>query len=333
MKNKKLLLILTFPFFLIVLIISFNVFINIKYDKSLIENRIIKIASEKLDREIYFDNIDVDFFGNVVLKNFKMSFDKDFNNNDSVLLCEDVTLYFGFYPMLKGAMQLSEIKFANGNIKIVKQFGKSHNNILDNLNFLKDKITSFDVYNEANDNFIISFDNLDLIYVETFKNGEKILSLTDCDSKVAISKDKIVYKFESRVPHVFGKKKDGFFNIKGQYQKNNKKWQFKSVGSDLDSVYIGFFLQGYKLANLNPQGDFSFNFDVLNSDKDAVKLNGFLQTSNFYLRTVEKKPHIIVYNGNLTLDVSAKIERQKNIVFIDELSIFNDSFKLKLNGL
>jgi len=331
MKNKKkYLILLAIIVSIIVLFLSVEIFINLKFDKDKLKKYFTEITFKELNKEIFFDDLEFENFGHFKLKNFKMSFSNDFNNNDSLISCEDVLLKFDLFKIFSGELSLKSILFSNGEIKVLKQYGKNHKEIIDNILLFKDKIISLENVNKKN--FLIKLNNIDIKYSETFKNSKKSIQFTKLKSNILFSEKKIKYKVFSKIGNSHFEKEKSYVNLNGVFNTLTSKWDLQGNVKNLDLTIMRYFLKGYNISNFNPVGNLSLKIKVFGKSTDFIQMNSSIESLNFSLQTLDKESHMLIYNSSLNLDTKVNLDLKNRVIEFEKLNLKNDSLSFNSNG-
>ena len=145
--------------------------INVTKIKKLIE----ETASKKLNRTVSMERLSITLFGNIDIENISVSFGNDFNSNVRLLKCKDMTIDLSFTELLSGNIVVTGAILSHGTIHIIKEPGTNYESLERNILAIKSNLLK--VYNLANNDLIIKFDDFDIRYDDSIQNkSHKVIS-------------------------------------------------------------------------------------------------------------------------------------------------------------
>lgn len=245
MKTKKikiyLISIIIVSIFVIATIFSFNIYINKYFSEMTLKNTVNSYIKGNYNKAVIFDKIYINYSGNIVLRNLKISNTDDFNDESIFIESDNMIILLNFKDLLKKRISIERITFEDVNVNLLKHYDLAYNDSFKYITSLVSKYNSIHDIVKTN----VSFKNLNIKYEEYTENGkisflvkESVLNIEKMDSELLFNLSGILPA--NKTP----KLKNGQISINGGSIRDSSffgKVNFEFNCSSVDLSYINYF--------------------------------------------------------------------------------------------
>ena len=304
--------------FLLIQQMLFALLFNEKEMHLIIQN----IFEKNFNKAIQFDDITVTMGGNLKLKNIKIAPTTDFNDNYNLISSKKTIIDLSYFRAMTGSINIKGIKFYDSSITIVKNYGKSYQEIFDHI--FTNVVTNAK-YISYNDFYIKAMGNC--IYNENFSNNKLKIHVDDVLISLRMDGTTFRYRINGKIKPLDDSFDEGkiklsgyvYFSDKINYQSSSHEIYIKK----LDMSIANYFIKDNSDLSLSIKGYFYTDLMIKHDNKYSIK--GSVDFDNVTIENNGVLPHyMIVSNDNVSIKSSMKINNDLSDVTIDYLS-FNDN--------
>ena len=304
--------------FLLIQQMLFALLFNEKEMHLIIQN----IFEKNFNKAIQFDDITVTMGGNLKLKNIKIAPTTDFNDNYNLISSKKTIIDLSYFRAITGSINIKGIKFYDSSITIVKNYGKSYQEIFDHI--FTNVVTNAK-YISYNDFYIKAMGNC--IYNENFSNDKLKIHVDDVLISLRMDDTTFRYRIKGKVKPLDGSLDEGKIKLSGyvyfsdtvNYQSSSHEIYIKK----LDMSIANYFIKDNSDLSLSIKGYFYTDVMIKHDNKYSIK--GSVDFDNVTIENNGVLPHyMIVSNDNVSIKSSMKINNDLSDVTVDYLS-FNDN--------
>jgi hypothetical protein len=321
---------------LIVAVVIINILATIRllfavaYPERVLREVITEYFKTNLNKAVKFEDLYIDYSGNVIIYDFNISISSDFNDNVSLVKSKKAVANLGFFKLFAGDIDLKGIDFYNSEITFIKKYGRSHIDclyqILDPDKFIN-KIRN--VYGE----FYFGFHDATMYYRESLRDKQVTVELDKIDSDLKIEKDIFSYSvsgyakpYKTKFLRKGGFSCDGFLDIKGY-----RSYKHRIKIDNVDLSYFNEYILEYKAADVAISGGGSVEL-TLGKNKDAITATGRAETNSLTVASTINKYNILS-NENLNLDLDLVVNTASNGYTLRKLAVNDDVCTIEASGM
>ena len=331
--NKKILFLTPITLTAIIFLSMFflKIYFSFSFDEKELKQTINHICREKLDKAVKFDDIYIDFKGDIILNNFNISMTNDFNDNISLLQARKAVFRIRFADLFKEKIIIKGIEFIDPAVNLHKKYGKSYCENFQKLKGLIHKLREIDSIDS--DNFIIYFNNSILTYHEVFKNSDLIFQANKISCTIELKQEKISYSLQGEIkPSATKEIKFGTIRLSGCVYENKKEISDnKILIENFDLSYLNEIFKNYNLCSLSMNGGLSTEL-LLRRETGGLAFSGIIRTNNLNLVSQTESPYSLYSNGNLNIDIDGLFSSKYRKLLIEKLRIKDDMLDIYAVG-
>ncbi len=325
--------------------------------------------NDYLGRAIKFEEVSIDFLGNIHVEQFNLSTTSDFNDNLSMISSEELVIKLQFFNAISHSVVVKSLHFNDNTILLVQKYKdyyiKTYNNIL----ALNKKKMYKTLFNSGNIEIYI---NNALVKYKNQLKEKKIQVLFDSiDAELDVTTKMAYYKLNGDIKSYNSKFiSDGDISIAGEFKrlashqsetkktkkssdkKKNKlikKTEKKSESLQKrkikieDTNKLSFKINNFDISYLNNLlkkyvgfkhamfGAISISGELKQNKKNSnVVLD--IETNNLNLFSYGNQPFKIIANEELNLELKCNINNDFTTVKILPSKLYDDAFKILFNG-
>ncbi len=284
-----------------------------------------------IDKAVKFEEAEINFSGNIILRKFYLSVTSDFNDNLSLIQCEKAVISLKFFPLLMGETVISGVEFFNPEINIYKRFGKSYYESLRQLIDINLLLESLEVYGQQS--LRVKLSDADFFYREDFHDNKLTIHLYNINSVFHIKPSQVSYKIKGLIkPHKNELIKRGHLYSKGTVDLDKEgKTEIRLDLKNADLTYINEYLHQYYRKDYSIDGGFSVDLNT-SFQNNNTDLKGKIETSNLNIVSIRPVQYNLVSNENIDIHFSSLLENGLETVTVNSFLLRNDIFNFNGKG-
>lgn len=316
----------------IISMLSIKLYISLNFPKNIVKNNILIFIKNNFNKAVKFDNVNIDFFGNIVIENLHISKSSDFNDNINLIKSKETIIKLSLYELFNQKFIINSIDFDNVEINFLKQYGKNYKEVFKNILFINKN------YNELKDididNLKINFKNGKINYKEKFKNKNLEIEVNNFNLKLNIKNEKIEIATNGNIVNYKTKWiNNGKFDLSGyiylEKYKNYKGADLYLKCSNLDISYINPYIDEVQKYNILLQGGASLAVKIVSLYNDH-SINSRFSLVNFGIaRKDNNEKYMILSNENVKIDFNCDFYNTNKKIEIKDLKIKDDNFEIE----
>jgi hypothetical protein len=299
------------------------------YPERMLKEVVIEYFKNNLDKAVKFEDLYIDFSGDIVIQDFNVSITSDFNDNISLVRSDKAVIDLNIFKLVSGAIEVRGIDFYRSDITFLKKYGKSHaecfEQVLGPSRFLKQ-------IKKTGSGFYLHAHRATVIYRETLRDRQVTVELNRVDAAMELDRSYLSYNIDGTIkPYKTMSIRKGSFEISGSVDTGGSEWFSHHVRiDDMDLTYLNEHIAEYKLAGIALEGGASVDLTI-GRRKGVVSVKGTCESSNLSVSsTVEK--YNLVENENLNCDLDLVIDPDRKSYAARVFNISDDTFTVESSG-
>ncbi len=318
------------------LLVGYRIFLNLIFPEKELKNTMVLVFKENFNKAVKFEGMRLDFFGNLVVKNFNMSVSSDFNDNISLIKSKKFIISFKISELLRRQTLIDRVSFRDTEITVFKKYGKSYKDFIHEI-FLSGKPYSGIQYINK-DGLLISVSNGRLYYVEVLRNDRLKLEIRNFRGKAFFNNRKVHYKIAGKLTSFKSREiSKGNLELKGEMDVDDKGTIVCSRNQvnieNLDISYFNPFIEEYGYSNIQLFGGISLRSKVDYLQKD-IGLSGTVEMNNLNVLTANPEgSYNFVSNENMSVDFIVEFQNNFERLLLRKLVLHDNNFRLDINGI
>ncbi|MBN2160049.1 MAG: hypothetical protein JW807_11690 [Spirochaetes bacterium] len=290
---------------------------------------VVNYFKDNLNKAVKFEEITIDYTGNVIIDDFNVSITSDFNDNISLIKSKRAVIDLAFWPLWAGSVRINGIDFYDSEITFIKKYGRSHmecvRQILDPGKFIK-------TVQEAYPDFYIDFHGSAISYRESLRDRLLVVELYTIDAELYINTSAFSYDITGRIrPFRTSILRKGEFSCRGSVDiGQGDSFSHRIQIENFDLTYLNEYIQERKKADTSISGGASVDLEV-KRNKSILTVGGQAWTNNLTVASITKKYNLIS-GENVSLDIDASYNSAHNSYTIRSLSVYDDVARLDASG-
>jgi len=299
------------------------------YPERLLKEAVTEYFKSSLDKAVKFEDLYIDYSGNIVIRDFDISITSDFNDNISLVKSNKAVIDLDFIGLLHGSITVSGIDFYKSEITFLKKYGKSHlecfEQVINPARFIK-RATG------TSPEFYLHVHNAKVNYRESLHDKQITLELDKVDAVIDLEKTMLYYAMDGIIkPYKTETIRKGSFSISGTVDTGKGDTFDHTVRIDnIDLTYMNEHIVEYKVAGVALEGGGSVDLEIGRS-KGTLSIKGTCETNNLSVVSLVKK-HNLVENENLNLDVDIVMKPDSKSYSARTLNLYDDTFTIESSG-
>lgn len=302
---------------------------SVVYPERLLKEVVTEYFKKSLDKAVKFEDLYIDFAGNIIISDFDISITSDFNDNISLVRSSKAVIDLDCIGLLHGSIGVDGIDFYKSEITILKKYGKSH---LESLEQLLNPARFIKQATASRPDFYLHVHNARVYYRETLHDKQVAMELHKVDASMELDKTSFSYEADGAIqPYKTETIHRGSFSIRGTVDMGKGDAFSHRVRIDnIDLTYFNEYLAEYKALGISLEGGGSVDLDIGRS-KGTLSIKGSCETNNMTVLSLEKK-HNLIANENLDLELDLVIKPGVKSYTARTLNLRDDTFTIESSG-
>ncbi len=306
--------------------ITFKIYFSIRISEKEIKSFVTEFVKKSFNKSIIFNDSYVDFTGDVILIEPNISFEEDFNDNQSLIKASKAVIKLRFPDILFGNYNPKKIIFYSGDITIINRNQNEFPQKLNIKKILSENLPGFN--NNITAGIRIQIKDSKLNYIDILKDKKHSMKFFNTSFDLEIQKDNLLFVINTKIsPYKTKDLKHGYIKAKGSIPFSSDSHYNANLNiENFDISILNDYLEysGYKSVSIT--GSVSAELKV-SVDMNNVIYNGLIETANLNLfSSVEQHKFISNENLNIAFKIS---DNQKDFrIETDLLKIFDDNIQL-----
>ncbi len=302
---------------------------SVVYPERLLKVVVTEYFKTSLDKAVKFEDLYIDFTGDIVISDFNISITSDFNDNISLVRSNRAVIDLNFIGLLSGSTIVNGIDFYKSEMTFLKKYGKSHlesfEQVLNPERFIKRTTGS-------RPDFYLHVHNAKIDYRESLHDKQVTLELNKIDAVFDLEKTVLGYAVDGIIkPYKSDTIRKGTFSISGIVDiGKGDAFQHKVRIDNIDLTYLNEHIAEYKLAGVALEGGGSVDLEIARS-KGTLSIKGACETNNLTVISLKNRYNLVA-NENLNLDVDLVIKHGTKSYAARMLKLHDDTFSLESSG-
>ena len=328
-KKKYLYLAITLAVVTLNLIAMARLVFSVAYPDRILKEIVTEYFKDNLDKAVKFEDMYIDFTGNIVILDFDMSITSDFNDNISLIKSSKAIIDLNFIKLVSGSIVVEGIDFYRSDMTLLKKYGKSHLECFDQIfgpeRFLRQ-------IRKSGRDFYIRIHRASIMYRESLRDRQETMELNKVDASLEIDRESVSYSIDGTIkPYKTETIRKGSFSLSGTLDiGKGTSFSHRVRIDNIDLTYLNEHIIEYKLAEVALLGGASVDLEI-SRVKGAVAVKGTCETNNLTVASLAEK-HNIVENENLTCDVDLLMRPDRKSYIARVFNLRDDTFTLESSG-
>jgi len=310
---------------------AMKVFFSLRYTEDFLKMQFNSVMKDGLNRAAKFEDISIDFCGNLIISPFTLSVSNDFNDSLSLIKSTELVVDLGFLDLICGDIVVRGFIIEDAEIRILKSYGKDYRDAFTQMIDLGERIKS--MARKQYVDFGVVIKNSEIYYDEVFKDEKGTIRFEDVYSTVSVYENTVEYFIKMTVPSNRNENlRSGKIRLKGRlYDDKAAGYSHSIVLDGLDLSYLTRYTPELSPYSLVFKGAITADIDYSYMN-GTHSVRGEVETDNLHVYDGAASSHPFVSNENINLDIDCKIDPGKGSYAIKGLSIHDDNLNLSVKG-
>lgn len=328
-KKKYLFAAIVMAVITINLLSTMRLVFSVAYPDRTLKEVITEYFKNNLDKAVKFEDLYIDFTGNVIIYDFNVSITSDFNDNISLIKCDKAVIDLGFIDLVTGSLAIKGIDFNRCDITFLKKYGRSH---LECFEQVFGPTRFLEQVRKTGHDFYIHIHRASVLYRETLRDRQITMELNKVNAALEIDRTTFAYSIDGTIkPYKTETIRKGSFSISGTMDIGKGESYTHRVSIDnIDLTYLNEHIVDYKVAAVALEGGASVDLEISRA-KGAVSIKGTCETNNLSVASMIGK-HNLIANENLNCDVDLVIRPDLKSYTARVLNLHDDTFTVESSG-
>lgn len=312
-------------------IFALKLYFVLSFSENDLRTIVVSFCKNNLGKSAKLDEIRINFTGNIVITNFNLSMNSDFNDNISLIKAEETIFNLSFFRLLRGTAEVNSIIFNRAKISLHKSYGKSYSEVFKNIVDLPANLN--DLKNLDMDDLTLKIYDSTLFYHEFFTEEKLDMECRNFTASFKKRKDRIKYSLSGDTIQYKTKGiQEGGIKAKGVFILSQNRESHHKIGIDnIDLSIFNNHVAEYSGKEMFLTGGFSTNMKIDCSDSEYT-YHGNLKTANLNIISTGSDQFEMVSNGNFNADLNIRYSVKNERLEISKLHFYDDNMDIRLNG-
>ncbi len=315
----------------IIFFIALKIYYSLKYPQEFIKKEVSSLINTSLNRAVQYENLSINYSGDIVLTSFDLSASSDFNDNISLIKAPKMVIDLDFIDLMKGQITIRGFNIRDAEFRFLKSYGKDYHESFSNIVDLAKRILQIASVNKGS--FSVIFKGCTARYEEIFKDENITILMDDIFSSIVIDGNTVDYSFKVRVsPRAPGVTAKGHIKANGQIVKDSGAAYSHDIELDnIDLTYFNRFIEEKSPYVFTLKGATSMNC-LLKYEKNIYTVNAEIEANNLHLYPAGRMNNPLVSNENINITADFSYDSSLNKFILKNGELDDGIIKLETKG-
>ncbi|OHD64132.1 MAG: hypothetical protein A2176_00630 [Spirochaetes bacterium RBG_13_51_14] len=302
---------------------------SVVYPERMLKEVVLEYFKNNLDKAVKFEDLYIDYTGDIVIYDFNVSITSDFNDNISLIKSRKTVITLGFFQLFTGSATVKGLDFYDSDITFIKKYGRNHleclKQVLDPGKFIKRTRSSYN-------HFYMELHRARIFYRESLRDRQITLELNRVNAELDIDPHAVSYTASGYIrPYQTAIISKGYFDCHGAVDVDSgDSYRHRIKVDNFDCSYVNEHIRENKIADIALSGGMSIDAEIV-KNKDVLWIKGEAETNSLTV-VAATKTYNLLSNENLNLDMDLVMKPKLNSCFVRSLHFYDDVFSLEASG-
>ncbi len=306
---------------------TFKIYFSVRISEKEIKSFVTDFVKKSFNKSIIFNDSYVDFTGDVILIEPNISFEEDFNDNQSLIKASKAVIKLKFPDIFLGNYIPKKIIFYTGDITIINRNQDEFPKKLNIKKILSDNVPGFNNNKMTGVKILVRDSKIN--YIDILKDKKHSIKLYNTSLDLEVQKENLLFGIYTKIsPYKTKDLKHGYIKGKGSVPLNNDSHFTANLNIDnFDLSIMNDYLDysGYKSVSIS--GGVSVELKVSDEKNNIIIYSGLIETANLNLFSSAEQ-HKFISNENLNIVFKISDNKKDLKIETDLLKIFDDNIQL-----
>jgi hypothetical protein len=328
-KKKYLYLAIVLAVITVNLISTMRLVFSVAYPDRMLKEVVTEYFKNNLDKAVKFEDLYIDFTGDIVILDFDMSITSDFNDNISLIKSSKAVIDLGLLQLVSGTIAVRGVDFYRSDMTLLKKYGKTHLECFEQMfgpgRFLRQ-------IRKSGPDFYVRLHRATVMYRETLRDRQLTMELNKVNASMELDRATVSYSIEGTIkPYRTETIRKGSFSMSGTIDiGKGDTFSHRVQVDNMDLTYLNEHIAEYKLAEVALLGGASVDLEI-GRKKGLVSVKGSCETNNLSIASLPEKRNL-VSNENLNADIDLVARSDRTSYAARVLNLRDDTFSIEASG-
>ncbi|MBN1535003.1 MAG: hypothetical protein JXA20_20210 [Spirochaetes bacterium] len=334
MRKKYLYLILAVCVLPIFALSSLQLFISFSLSENDLRNKITEFFKRETKKAVKFESLTIGVLGDVTLNQFEMSMTSDFNDNLSLVKCENTHIDLQLLPLLKGTVRINGIYFHDADIQLYKRYGISYREFMDQFQgFMTYAGKIGDGAGAYSDDVQVRFVDSRIQYKEMHREKKTMIVVRDLDARIRIEKGMLSAIILGEIDSNQGASgKNGRLMVSGSGALSGDSIRANITLEDVDLTFANNYLEENQLADLSVSGLCTIHGEY-SALQGAGRISGKIEADNCTVYRTSPRRYTVLMNDTIDVSFDMEHDRKKGSFRVIDAHLGDDNIDLRFSAI